>query len=66
MKMENCVYASAIRNVVLKHLRIVYGGGKTVLENVTFIDCTFDLIRTKRTVELSDILLKEQAINFGI
>lgn len=55
-----------VRNVVPKHIRIVYGGGQVILENVTFIDCTFDLIRTQRTVELSDVLLKEQVIDFGI
>jgi hypothetical protein len=54
-----------VRNVVFKHIRIIYGGGRTVLENVTFVDCTFDLVKTKRTIEFSDLLLDKQAISFG-
>jgi len=56
-----------LRNVTLKHLHIVYGGDRTVLENVRFSDCTFSLARTKRTVELTDSLLRDQGIrSFGL
>ena len=54
------------RNVVFKHIRIIYGGGPTVLENVVFVNCTFDLIRSARTLQLTDVLLKEPVISFGL
>lgn len=54
------------RNYVFEHVRIVYGGGRTVLENVTFTDCTFELIKTSRTLEFSNLLLTENTFNFGI
>jgi hypothetical protein len=55
-----------IRNVILKHVRVVYGGEKTVLENVSFVDCTFELVRSQRTTELTNLLLTEQSVNFGL
>jgi len=56
-----------LRNVTLKHPHVVYGGDRTVLENVRFVDCSFSLARTKRTVELTDSILRDQGIkSFGL
>jgi hypothetical protein len=54
-----------LRNVVLKHMHVVYGGDVTVLENVTFIDCTFDFVRTERAIELGDLIIKREAVTLG-
>jgi hypothetical protein len=54
-----------LRNVILKHMKVVYGGGEAKLENVTFVDCTFDFERTERTTELSDLLLQRQPVTIA-
>jgi len=52
------------RNIVFENLRIVYKGGSLTLENVTFINCSFDFQIHKTSINLAVALLKEPAISF--
>jgi hypothetical protein len=55
-----------LRNVVLKHMNVVYGGGLTHLENVTFLDCTFQFVQTELAIQLSDLILQRQAVTVSL
>jgi len=54
-----------LRNVVLEHINVVYGGGEAQLENVSFVDCTFKtvtFVRSERTIQLSKLVLQRQPV----
>jgi hypothetical protein len=53
------------RNVVLKNARVVYSGGPILLENVKFIDCTFDLPRNEDTMSFARSVLQTQEVAFS-
>jgi hypothetical protein len=46
-----------IRNVVFRNVEIDYSGGATILTNVTFINCTFKMVRTSKAQEFASALL---------
>jgi hypothetical protein len=55
-----------LRNVILRHMHVVYGGGIAKLENVIFVDCTFEFVPTEKTIQLSDLILQRQAVTVGL
>jgi len=55
-----------LRNVILRHMHVVYGGGIARLENVAFVDCTFEFVRTEKAVQLSDLILQRKAVTVGL
>jgi hypothetical protein len=54
-----------LRNVTIKNTRIVYMGGPIQLENVYFIDCTFDMQITNRAVDLARKILDSPSVTIG-
>jgi hypothetical protein len=55
-----------LRNVILRHMHVVYGGGIARLENVAFVDCTFEFVRTEKAIQLSDLILQRKAVTVGL
>jgi hypothetical protein len=55
-----------LRNVILRHMHVVYGGGVARLENVAFVDCTFEFERTEKAIQLSDLILQRKAVTVGL
>ena len=55
-----------LRNVVLRNVKIFYGGGPLIMENVYFVNCTFEMQRAKNTFELAEsIISPEPATTFS-
>jgi hypothetical protein len=46
-----------IKNVVFRNVEIIYNGGQIILANVTFVNCTFKMVRTSKAQELASTLL---------
>jgi hypothetical protein len=55
-----------LRNVILRHMHVIYGGGIAKLENVSFVDCTFEFVPTEKTIQLSDLILQRRAVTVGL
>ena len=53
-----------LKNVILRDLRISYSGGPIVLENVYFVNCTFEIDRQSHGQELVNRILSGPATTF--
>lgn len=53
-----------LRNAVFENVEIHYSGEPSILENVTFINCTFVFDNTARGRKLGMELLASSAVNF--
>ncbi len=53
-----------MKNIVIVNSRVAYSGGPVVLQNVTFVNCTFDLTAQPTGVRLADALLTSSATDF--
>jgi hypothetical protein len=47
-------------NVIFYNMRIRYNGGKLILRNVTFVNCTFDVAPTTRGAQVADYAALQQ------
>jgi hypothetical protein len=55
------------RNVIFENSHIVYKGGPVVLYNVTFVNCTFDVIRRNTGQEFAERILEpSSSTNFQV
>jgi hypothetical protein len=50
------------RNFTFENMKITYKGGPMALENVTFINCTFDMPQVQQSDKFSSALLAENHI----
>lgn len=56
---------SHLKNIIIKDARVVYHGGPLRLENVYFLNCTFDLQREPSTLNFAKAVLEAgPATNF--
>lgn len=53
-----------LKNVVFENVHIVYSGGRTLLENVMFLNCSFDLSFNRQTGKFADLLLTTKEVTF--
>jgi hypothetical protein len=53
-----------MKNVIIRNARLIYNGGVTKLENVYFVNCTFDLGKNKPTLDFSQAILQADSVNF--
>lgn len=53
-----------MKNVVIKGLDVEYNGGRVLLENVYFVNCTFHLKLTPKSRELGKAILASTAVTF--
>jgi hypothetical protein len=55
------------KNIIFKDSKIIYKGGHTVLENVFFVDCTFDVSRKENGHNFANsVLATNPATNFHV
>lgn len=54
-----------MKNVILRNARVIYEGGPIKLENVSFVNCTFDLRESGPTRRFSQTMLQATSINFS-
>jgi hypothetical protein len=55
-----------MRNVVVKNISVSYGGGRALLENVSFIDCKFHMVESQGAVLFSKQLLDSDSRNITL
>ena len=53
------------RNVVVRNVNIIYDGGPTNLQNVYFVDCTFEVRKTPDGEKFAVNLLSHVPLSFG-
>jgi hypothetical protein len=54
-----------LKKVIVMNARILYRGGPIHLEGVYFVNCTFEWVRTKNTLEIANAILSpDPATNF--
>ena len=53
------------RNVTFQNVRVRYSGGPLIMENVTFVDCTFVMDNKPPTRKLSESLLATSAVSYA-
>jgi len=53
-----------LRNVIVRHAKIVYSGGPVVLENVYFVNCSFAIYKNKDGNELTGSILQSAGTTF--
>jgi hypothetical protein len=53
-----------IRNVVVHDARIIYSGGPLILENVYFVNCTFDLKNEPNSKQFAEDLIMKVPVSF--
>jgi len=54
-----------IRNAIINGARIVYNGGPLILENVYFVNCTFEMPPTPQSQELANAILDHAPASFS-
>ena len=54
-----------IRNAIINGARIVYSGGPLILENVYFVNCTFEMPPTPQSQELANAILDHAPASFS-
>ncbi len=54
-----------IRNAIINGARIVYNGGPLILENVYFVNCTFEMPPTPQSQELANAILDHVPVSFS-
>ena len=54
-----------LKNVIFRNTTIRYTGAPLRLENVSFVNCTFDVQYTPNAIALADSLLKNSAVEFS-
>ena len=55
-----------LKNVVLVNVHVIYKGGASELENVYFLNCTFQITRSANGIELADNILTNPAIHLSV
>jgi len=55
-----------MRDVIIRNARVIYRGGAVKLENVSFVNCTFELLESQPTRRFSETMLQTTSINFSI
>jgi hypothetical protein len=55
-----------LRNVIYKNVHVVYHGSPLIMENVYFIDCTFDVSSGQNGSLLADTLLSSTPVTVKI
>jgi hypothetical protein len=55
-----------LAHTVLKNFHVIYGGGPTIVEDVYFLNCTFELRRTNETAQFAEKALTEFPILFHL
>lgn len=55
-----------LKNVTLVNTHIVYSGGAVQLENVQFLNCTFELTSTNNTRQLAEHILTYPSISLSV
>lgn len=53
-----------VRNAIVRNAKITYKGGPLVLENVYFVNCTFDVQQSDPGLKFASTLLTTAAMNF--
>jgi hypothetical protein len=53
-----------IKNTVIRNLKVVYHGGPIALENVYFIDCTFEMDNLPPARNIAERILTNTAVSF--
>jgi hypothetical protein len=51
------------RKVVVENIDVTYEGGRTLLENVSFIDCRFHMVHSQGAIRLSRQFLDSASRN---
>jgi hypothetical protein len=54
-----------LRNVTVRGAKITYKGGPLILENVYFLNCTFDVQRTPQGQQFADAMLTHVPVSFS-
>jgi hypothetical protein len=52
-----------IRNAIVQNIDVTYKGGRTLLENVSFVGCQFHLVRSSGAILFSRQLLDSASKN---
>jgi hypothetical protein len=55
----------SLKNVVIRDTRVAYHGGRILLENVYFVNCTFDFPSAPASSSLASAILDAPAITFN-
>jgi hypothetical protein len=55
-----------LRNVIVRNAKITYGGGSLILENVYFVNCTFEPQNSPTGIRFAENILKGVPVNFQI
>ena len=53
-----------LKHVVIKNAIVSYEGGATLLEDVYFVDCKFELPRVERTINFATAILSSSSVSF--
>jgi hypothetical protein len=53
-----------IRNVIIRNTPVRYSGGPLVLDNVYFVNCSFEFVPETNTRQLADVILTSAATTF--
>lgn len=54
-----------LRNVIVEGARIVYNGGPLILENVYFVNCSFEMQRTRQDQNFANAVLSHVPVTFS-
>jgi outer membrane murein-binding lipoprotein Lpp len=54
-----------MKNVMVRNAHVIYNGGPVRLENITFVNCTFDFTKSKPTIDLGNTILQATSVNFS-
>ncbi len=53
-----------IKNVIIRNTTVQYSGGPLVLDNVYFVNCSFELVPKTNSRQLADVILTSAAATF--
>lgn len=54
-----------IRNVIVRNSTVTYNGGPVILQNVYFINCTFQIVRNQKGQAISANLLESSPVTYS-
>lgn len=63
---EIALDGSDIKNVIFENVRVAYGGGPIRMENVSFVNCTFDLPQNQHGEEFGLAVLEHPSVGFSL
>jgi hypothetical protein len=55
-----------VRNIIFRNSKIIYKGGPLEMQNVYFVDCTFDFQLTPNSRSLSNRILAFAPTDFSV